>query len=657
MRKIISISILTAVFFQNVSSQEYLNRDSLIRLLNTSMNDTTRVLLYISIGQQYENNIPDSAIYYYTQARNLSEQVSYNTGMMKYLSNITYIYNSQGKYDTALVLNLQSLDLARKHGTLMQYAACLGNVANSYLYLEKYEKAVDYFLQTSELISKTGNDQYQCILYNNLAVTYVKMERPDKATEFARKAVQLAKKINDPYNLGISLDNLALAYIESDKPDSSLLYLHQASDKAEETENSILKESVLINFAQTYMQMGEYIKMKPYAEMGLKLAKELDDMAGKADASIGLGYYFLYLNQADKALEYTRQAEKYALSDHLTEQLRKVYLLMSYISLSEKKFVNFRIYEYKHDSIEDLIKNQMILRNIQDLETKYETEKKTQQISQLEQEKEIQKLKLKQNRFTLITLFGITFTAILFIFFLIRGNKQKRLFYEKEKELQKIKINELESEKQLLATEAVLKGQEEERTRLARDLHDSLGGMLSGIKMSFNNLKDMLAKNTEDEQVFDRNLDMLDGSIIELRTIAHNLMPESLLKFGLDTSINDYCAKINNSGTLNVNYQSAGMDTFNADQSVIITVYRIIQELINNTMKHASATNVNIQLVNQNGHLEITVEDDGSGFDVDMLRTSGGIGWKNIRNRIDYLKGTIDIQSELNKGTTVNIYI
>lgn len=657
MRKIISISILTAVFFQNVSSQEYLNRDSLIRLLNTSMNDTTRVLLYISIGQQYENNIPDSAIYYYTQARNLSEQVSYNTGMMKYLSNITYIYNSQGKYDTALVLNLQSLDLARKHGTLMQYAACLGNVANSYLYLEKYEKAVDYFLQTSELISKTGNDQYQCILYNNLAVTYVKMERPDKATEFARKAVQLAKKINDPYNLGISLDNLALAYIESDKPDSSLLYLHQASDKAEETENSILKESVLINFAQTYMQMGDYIKMKPYAEMGLKLAKELDDMAGKADASIGLGYYFLYLNQADKALEYTRQAEKYALSDHLTEQLRKVYLLMSYISLSEKKFVNFRIYEYKHDSIEDLIKNQMILRNIQDLETKYETEKKTQQISQLEQEKEIQKLKLKQNRFTLITLFGITFTAILFIFFLIRGNKQKRLFYEKEKELQKIKINELESEKQLLATEAVLKGQEEERTRLARDLHDSLGGMLSGIKMSFNNLKDMLAKNTEDEQVFDRNLDMLDGSIIELRTIAHNLMPESLLKFGLDTSINDYCAKINNSGTLNVNYQSAGMDTFNADQSVIITVYRIIQELINNTMKHASATNVNIQLVNQNGHLEITVEDDGSGFDVDMLRTSGGIGWKNIRNRIDYLKGTIDIQSELNKGTTVNIYI
>ncbi len=657
MRKLISITILISVFFQNSASQEYLNRDSLIRLLNSPMNDTTRVLLYISIGQQYENNIPDSAIYYYTQARNLSKQTDYNTGMMKYLSNITYVYNSQGKYDTALILNLQSLELAKKHGTLQQLAACLGNVANSYLFLEKYENSVDYFLQTSELISKTGNNQYQCILYNNLAVVYVKLKRPDKAMEYARKAVLLAKQINDPYNLGISLDNLGLSYIESDKPDSSLLYLQQALDIAEQTQNLYVKESIMINFSDAYLQMGEYIKMRPYAEMGMKLAKELDDMAGQSAASLGLGYYFLYLDQEDIALNYAHLAEKSAVSDHLTEQLRKVYQLMSYISLSEKKFINFRNYQFKHDSIEDLIYNQMILRNIQDLETKYETEKKTQLIRQLEQEQEIQKLRLRQTQFILLTLTGVIFTIVLLIIFLIRGHKHKRIFYEKEKELQQIKINELESEKQLLATEAVLKGQEEERTRLARDLHDSLGGMLSGIKMSFNNLKEILAKKSEDQQMFDRSLDMLDGSIVELRTIAHNLMPESLLKFGLDASVSDYCERINSSGTIKVKYQSAGLETYTTSQSVIINVYRIIQELINNTLKHASATYIYIQLVNQNGLLEITIEDDGAGFDVDMLRNSPGIGWKNIYNRIDYLKGRIDIQSEPQKGTTVNIYI
>lgn len=643
--------------FQTVPAQEYLDRDSLLGLLNSNVQDTNRVLLYISIGQQYENNIPDSAIFYYTQARDLSEQLGYNTGMMKYLSNITYVFNSQGKYDSALELNMQSLELAKKYGTPQQLAACLGNVANSYLYLERYESSVDFFLQAAELISQTGTNQYQSILFNNLAIVHVKMKRPDKAREYAEKAVLIAKELNDQYNLAVSLDNLALTYIESNKPDSSLVYLQQALEMAEQTENLYVKESVLINFADAYLQMGEYRKMRPFAEKGLELAGELDDKAGESIASLGLGYYFLYLNQTDKAFYYADLAVKNASSAHLTEPLRKAYLLMSYISLAEKKFINFRNYQFKHDSIEDLINNRTIRRNIQDLETKYETEKKTQQIRQLEQEQEIQKLKLRQNQFILATSLGITFTVILLIIFLIRGNKQKRRFYEKEKELQKIKINELESEKQLLATEAVLKGQEEERTRLARDLHDSLGGMLSGIKMSFNNLKDLLAKGPEDQGMFDRSIDMLDGSIVELRTIAHNLMPESLLKFGLDTSLIDYCERINSSGTIKVNYQSAGLDAYDASQSVNITVYRIIQELINNTLKHASASNIYVQLVNYNGLLGITVEDDGAGFDIEILRNSPGIGWNNIRNRVDYLKGTIDIQSELQKGTTVNIYI
>ena len=117
--------------------------------------------------------------------------------------------------------------------------------------------------------------------------------------------------------------------------------------------------------------------MRPYAEKGTKLAKELDDKAGESAASLGLGYYYLYRDQEDIALNYANRAEKTAVPDHLTEQLRKVYLLMSYISLSEKKFTNFRNYQFKHDSIQDLIYNRMILRNIQNLEAKYETREKT----------------------------------------------------------------------------------------------------------------------------------------------------------------------------------------------------------------------------------------------------------------------------------------
>ena len=464
MRRIQYITIVIFALSQTVSAQEYLDRDSLLGLLNSNVQDTNRVLLYISIGQQYENNIPDSAIHYYTQARDLSEQLGYNTGMMKYLSNITYVYNSQGKYDSALTLNIKSLELAKKYGTPQQLAACLGNVGNSYLYLEKYESSVDFFLQAAELINKTGNKQYQSILYNNLAIVHLKMKRPDKARGYAEKAVLIAKEINDQYNLAVSLDNLALTLIESNKPDSSLMYLKQALELAGQTGNLYVKESVLINFADAYLQMGEYVKMRPYAERGLALAGELGDKAGESIASSGLGYYFLYLNQTDKAFYYADKAVKYASSENMTEPLRKAYLLMSLISLAEKKFTNFRIYQFKYDSIASLINNQLIMNNVQDLEAKYETEKKVQQILQLEQEQEIQKLKIRQNHFFILTLLGISFTTILLSFFLIRGYKHKQRFYLKEKELQQTKINEMEAEKLLLATEAILKGQEEERT-------------------------------------------------------------------------------------------------------------------------------------------------------------------------------------------------
>ena len=217
------------------------------------------------------------------------------------------------------------------------------------------------------------------------------------------------------------------------------------------------------------------------------------------------------------------------------------------------------------------------------------------------------------------------------------------------------RIAEFETEKQLSITEAMLKGQDEERTRLARDLHDGLGGMLSGIKLSFMNLKELMAQCLDDQQLFDRGLDMLDGSSMELRRVAHNLMPEVLLKFGLDSSINDLCENITRNGGLKVSYQSTGLENFNPDQNVSVIIYRLVQELLNNILRHASAGQAFVQLDFHDNNLGITVEDNGVGFDTSILLTSAGIGWRNIRNRVEYLAGKIDIQSVPEHGTTVNI--
>jgi signal transduction histidine kinase len=150
-------------------------------------------------------------------------------------------------------------------------------------------------------------------------------------------------------------------------------------------------------------------------------------------------------------------------------------------------------------------------------------------------------------------------------------------------------------------------------------------------------------------------MDMLDSSIKEMRRVAHNMMPEALVKFGLDTALKDFCADINNSGALQVSYQSIGLENVMIDQTVAITIYRIVQELINNTMKHAAAKTAVVQVSKTNNQLTVTVEDDGKGFDTTILQHSKGIGWSNIQNRVEFLKGNLDVQSGKEKGTSVHI--
>ena len=658
MRKFIPFTLVLGLqILFTASAQEYLDRQDLLQQLSTTPEDTNRVLLYISIGQQYENNQPDSAIFYYVLARDLSEQLGYVTGTLKYISNIGYVFNFQGKLDTALQLNLKSVELARSHGTERQLAACLGNVASSYLYLEKYEKALSYYLEGSNLFQKSGNEQYLCILYDNLSVVYIKLKQPEKAKEYAEKAVALARETNDQYNLSISLSNLGLSLMKLQNLQEAIVSFTECLEVAEQTDNQYLKETALINLADIFRRLGNYDKLKTYAEEGLALAKNLEDISGEGTASLSLGYFFLYKGNYDLALINAQLAERNFASLNMLEELGNAYSLVSQVYLFKKEYKSFQKYQVRLDSVERLSVREQVLKNTQDLEAKYETEKKMQQIKQLEQDKAIQELRLGKNRFVLIILGGVLFTILVVSVLLILSYRQKQQIMKQEKELQDKRISELETEKLLAAAEAALKGQDDERTRLARDLHDGLGGMLSGIKLSFMNLKETLGKKKEDIQRFDRSIDMLDGSVTELRRVAHNMMPETLLKFGLDTALQDYCNKITDSGSLNVSYQAINLQNLISDQTVQITIYRIIQEMINNVVKHASARNMYVQLALHDGHLMISVEDDGNGFDTTKIKDSAGIGLSNIQNRVDYLKGTIEFQSEIGKGTSIQVDI
>lgn len=321
--------------------------------------------------------------------------------------------------------------------------------------------------------------------------------------------------------------------------------------------------------------------------------------------------------------------------------------MLSQIYAKKQDFRN--AYHFLHQYMElTRASNQAEMKKkINELDAQYQSEKKETEILELQKNKQIQALSIRQKSTLNYLLIG-GITALITIVFLLYKS------YNRKQQLASQRIRKLETEKKLSATEAILKGQEEERSRLAKDLHDGLGGLLSGVKFSLTNMKDNLIVTPDNMSVFERSLDMLDTSIKELRRVAHNMMPEMLVKFGLDEAVKEYCNSVTATKMLTIKYQSFGMDK-RIDSTSEIIIYRIIQELLNNILKHASASDVLVQLVKGNERLSVLVEDNGKGFDTATLENNKGAGWTNIRSRIDYLKGRFDIHSEQGKGTTVTI--
>jgi two-component system NarL family sensor kinase len=368
----------------------------------------------------------------------------------------------------------------------------------------------------------------------------------------------------------------------------------------------------------------------------------------KCQQYISNGYNYIYQKKFQQAELQLLEGLKIAEADSLIDPLLTIYLTLSKVKFAQHDFVMGNYYEEKWDALDQTNEERRLSEYATDLEAKYDTEKKELRIHHLEIEKKIQELSIQKKSILNYFLIGGLFALSVILTLSYRNYKQKQ-------KNQQHRISELETEKQLEATEAVLKGEEQERTRIAKDLHDGLGGLLSGIKYSFTTMKGNLVMTPENHRAFERSMDMLDSSIKEMRRVAHNMMPEALVKFGLDTALKDFCNDINQSGALKVNYQSIGLDGFSIDQTTSIALYRIVQELLNNTMKHAKAKSAIVQITKLENLISLTVEDDGRGFDTKILKIKNGIGWVNIQNRIEFLKGKLDITSKECEGTSVQI--
>ncbi len=641
MRK--TLLILSTILTSLCSMAQTAAKDSLLKALATAKEDTSKVLLYIAVGNEYEYEDAKTAGRYYLLAGDLSKKLHYKYGTFKFISNYTAVLNQRGAFDSSLVLSRQSIGIAKEMGDKVKLGKAYANTGNVFQYKNEYDSALFYY-ETAKNYLEQSNEKIlvarMCDLMQN---TYRKLNRPDMALALGKEAVAVLRTSNDSISLGMALSNLGTNYRNEDA-DSALKYYTEALGIGKRMHHTEMELASMLNIGSIYLHKYDADKMKFYYETALKLSKQIESLQSETIASRGMAHYYLYKNNLPEAKKYIVNALQITDSLQIMDEHASNLKTYSSILYAMHDMIGAEQCLDSAAAIDSRLSGDEVQNKTMALAKKFETEKKEAQIK-------LQQSELRQKNILNYILIGGA-AALLLISFLSYRN------YKNKQKLQQAKIDELESEKQLTATAAVLKGEEQERTRLAKDLHDGLGGMLSGIKYSLNSMKDNLILTSDNAQAFERSIDMLDSSIREMRRVAHNMMPEILVKYGLDTAMKEFCNEIDRSGVIHVNYQSVGLKS-GIDQTTAVTVYRVAQELVNNAIKHAQAKNVLVQLHQspQEKLLAVTVEDDGNGFDTATLEQAGGIGWRSIKNRVEFLKGKVDIQSSAGNGTSVMIEI
>jgi signal transduction histidine kinase len=343
--------------------------------------------------------------------------------------------------------------------------------------------------------------------------------------------------------------------------------------------------------------------------------------------------------------------------DNFQELELKIYNSLSENYKNLNNYKNALLYFEKYDSLNNIVKDQSQIEKVEDIEIKYQTEKKEKENLQLKQENIKTHAKRIKNR-------NLLFGAVLFILLAgtiatltLKNSKKKRILAQQQEELEKQKNLTLLKEQEITTINAMIDGQEKERKLIAEDLHDNLGSVLATLKLHFDNLKiNREKKKINQTELFNKTETLIDEAYLKVRSIAHAKNAGVIANQGLLTAVKMMAEKISSADKITIDVIDFGLNK-RLENSLEIVVFRIVQELTTNVLKHAEAKNVTINISQFKETLNIIVQDDGKGFDIKKVDLKIGMGITSIKTRVKHLKGTFEIDATLGKGSSVILNI
>ena len=560
-----------------------------------------------------------------------------------------------------LVKSMQLYDLARKEANLARLAAVACKMPDEALEMELlqadidlddgyYARAISSYASLLEKSRALDQQEGACRSLIGIGNTHYYQEQDQEALKFYRQALELAQSIGNEGLIISSVLNIGatLGYIEG--PAEAIELNRSVLDTVGPSFPPRTKADLLVNTASLYTDLGNDQAALATLDQALALYGTINDTISMATANLFKATALWHLDEREAALEQVLLCRQRTSETDLRAKSARKAADFLFAMGREKEAYEMLV---ESAALSDTLARRKFGKEIATAQIRFDTATKDRQITDQEQALKLGQEEHRRRSLQRNLAIGSALALVVLSLLLWRALQSRRRLAQQEEELHAKRVDELMHEHEIDAIDRMLEGQEKERDRVAKDLHDHLGSMLSAIKHQLGAVESEVAEVRQDQgKQYTKMHSMLDEAVGEVRRISHDMITVTLSRFGLDKALEDLCDSVRVKGRLDVELRHFGIER-RMQRSMEIAVYRIVQEAISNMLKYADATELSVDVTRGPGHISVIVHDNGKGFDPQT--PSMGIGLANMRHRAAAIGAILRVESTLGKGTTVSV--
>jgi two-component system, NarL family, sensor kinase len=608
--------------------------DSLERYL-TKKDDSLKLKAISDLAWEYNSIDVSRAIRLNLQALRIAQKLKRDYAVGQAYSDLGSSYYFKRDFDSSAYYFFKALPIAKKTNNKLEMAYVYHQLGALYKERAEYQTSLKYNFTSLKLYLELKEKHQIALMYNNIGVNYEELKNYKLAYSYYQKALQINKQEKDESGIArnyIGLGNISITRNELDK---AYDYYEKASVIFEKLGWGIEYSSVINNMGDVLENKGQFAQAVDKRKKALEVAVEIGDVQGQSRYNLYLADVLMKWKKFPEALKHIENVEKLRTAEHSLEIEMDLYEMSSKYYFGVNNFDKGSEYLNKFHNLKDSVYSSELSSNVAAMEVQHNT----QQLRIKNAETQARNLKLSNDnlRATQQRNYMILGSLILLLLGVV-------IFYFSNQKLKR------QAERKRIS--AVLQSEATERTRIARDLHDGLGQLLSSARINAAALDGSVEE--EDEPILGTAIQLIDQAIGEVRVISHNLMPQALADKGIVEALQELADKTNAAKSTQINFTHPPLFTA-FSKEIQVTIYRVVQEIVGNMLKHAQASEIRIELSVKGNSFNLLVSDNGKGFDPASLTESDGMGWNNIQTRLSLINAKFTLESGIGKGTSVTI--